>query len=150
MTGVLARAYTCLESGKEPQMAITGKVAKIVDETTVVITVGAKDGVKDGMRFVIVTEGGEVKDPDTGESLGNWEVVKGRLVAAHVQEKMTVCVAELPKSEEGSGTRTLSAAMIEVSMPGRLTGKLNVLPGEASGSPEVGPVRVGDRVRSVE
>jgi hypothetical protein len=131
-------------------MAIAGKVAKIVNETTVVINVGAKDGVKDGMRFVIVAEGEEVKDPDTGESLGKWEVVKGRVVASHVQENMAVCEAEPPKREGGLSSRTLSAAMIEVSMAGGHEGKLNVRTGEVSGTPQVGPITVGDRVRSVE
>jgi len=131
-------------------MAIAGKVAKVVSETTVVINVGAKDGVKDGMRFVIVAEGDEVKDPDTGESLGKWEVVKGRLAASNVQENMTVCEAEPPRKKVGPSPRTLSASMIEVSMPGAPKGELDVRPGDVSGMPQVGPVVVGDRVRSVE
>ncbi len=131
---------------------ITGKVAKIVDESTVVINVGSKDGVKGGMRFLIVAEGDEVKDPDSGDLLGKWEIVKGRIVVSHAQDRLAVCVAEPQAGEEGQKPRTLSAAMVEVSMPRAQVGakaKLNVRPSEVSGGPSVGPIVVGDKVRSV-
>jgi len=131
---------------------ITGKVAKIVDESTVVINVGSKDGVKEAMRFLIVAEGDEVKDPDSGEVLGKWEIVKGRVVVSHAQERLAVCVAEPEEGKEGEKPRTLSAAMVEVSMPraqGGVRSKLNVRPSEVSGGPSVGPIVVGDKVRAV-
>ena len=67
---------------------VKGKIAKIIDESTVILNVGAKDGVTSGMRFVIYEEGEEVQDPDTGDSLGAWEVVKGEVAAKHVQERI--------------------------------------------------------------
>jgi len=137
-------------------MAIEGKVARILDEYSVIINRGSADGVADGMRFVVFTEVDEVADPDTGDSLGKWELIKGRLSAAHVQERMTVCSAEAKAEEVAQGdpsTHTLSAEMIKVSMPAKAGGpageKLNVKKSDLSGVPATKPIAVGDRVRSV-
>lgn len=120
---------------------------------------GSSHGVKTGDRFVVFAEGDEVKDPDTGQLLGRIEIVKAHVVAAHVQEKMTTCVAEPHAAEPGEGTgpaedprhHTLSAEMVAVSMLSgrRKAGKINVDMSAAAGTPRAGPVTVGDRVRSV-
>ncbi len=134
---------------------IEGKVAKIVDETTIVINRGSDSGVVEGMRFVIVAQGDEVPDPDTGRSLGAWEVVKGHLKATHVQPKIAVCAAAsatpaVPQAAPGAA-RTLSGAMVDVSFPKHDAAvKLNVQSSDMSGKPNVGPIKVGDSVRSVE
>ena len=65
---------------------IRGKIAKIVDESTFVINVGRNEGVRKGMRFVVFDEGEVVVDPDTGETLEIWEVVKGELVELWEEE----------------------------------------------------------------
>jgi hypothetical protein len=107
------------------------------------------------MRFVAYAEVEDVADPETGESLGKWELVKGRLLAAHVQERMTVCAPE-PESAtaaEGQGDRVLSWEMVAVSMMDRKragSSGLKVDASQMSGLPEAGPVRVGDPVRSLE
>ncbi len=135
---------------------IAGKVAKIIDEYSLIINVGRKDGVSEGMVFVVYAEGDEVKDPDTGRSLGKWEIIKGRIVAAHVQELLSMCSARpVPPSDKDVDprTQTLSAAMIAVSLASgeRTRGpRLNVSKADISGMPAVGPIGVGDRVRSVE
>lgn len=64
-------------------------VAKVIDEYTVVINKGAADGVRDGAIFLIYGLGDEILDPETKESLGNLELVRGIGSAIHVQEKMT-------------------------------------------------------------
>ena len=128
---------------------IKGKIAKIIDESTVIINVGQQDGVTSGMRFVIYEEGEEILDPDTGGSLGAWEVVKGEVVAKHVQER--IAVAQAPPKETKSMNAPVSSLMAEVSK-GRSeeAGRLNVSRSDLSGRPQVGPVAIGDRVRSVE
>jgi len=138
-------------------MPIEGKIAKILDEYRVIINRGAADGVKAGMCFVIFSEVDEVSDPETGRSLGRWEMVKGRLAAGHVQEHMAVCSPEEPpanpQEKRDPSTNVLSAQMIAVSMqgPGGAAGaKLNVDHSAVSGLPVAKPVTVGDRVRSVE
>ncbi len=135
--------------------AVEGKVAKILDDQSLVLNVGRAHGVAQGMVFCIFASVEDVKDPDTGESLGAWEAVKGYVQATHPQEKLSVCRAYAPqkRSTEDRSAHVLSAEMIEVSMlPGSLQPKtrLAVDKAQLSGMPEVGPIQVGDRARSVD
>ncbi len=133
--------------------AVEGKVAQILDEFTLIINVGRAQGAREGMEFVVFSPGEEVADPDTGESLGQWEIVKGRVVATHVQDKLSICTAAPPPSEEDHTdptTRTLSAALIAEHMPGQdKVRPLNVNKSQVHGMPKAGPISVGDRVRSI-
>ena len=65
-----------------------GKVIKIIDEFTVVINKGIEDSVKEGDVCLIYSIGDELFDPDTNESLGLLEIVKGQGKVIHVQEKL--------------------------------------------------------------
>lgn len=66
------------------------KIAKVVDPFTVVINIGSIHGIEDGQKFLIFGESDEeIKDPDTGEILGNIPIPKGEGVAVLVDEKMT-------------------------------------------------------------
>jgi len=73
----------------EEMKRIEGKVAKIIDEYTVVINRGHEHGVEEDMRFVIYEPGEEIKDPDTDESLGKFEYVKAKVEVVNVQEKFS-------------------------------------------------------------
>lgn len=133
--------------------AVEAKVAKILDESTLIINAGTAHGVQPQMPFIVYAPGGEVVDPDSGESLGKWEAVKGQIIAVHVQERMTICTAAPPPEgkEVDPTTRTLSAAMIADHM--RTSGtqqRLNVNKSQVDGIPKVGPISVGDPVRSVQ
>ncbi len=134
---------------------IDAKVAEILSDQLVVITAGAREGVTVGMRFAVLAQGDEVKDPATGESLGRWEMPKGHLVASHVQERITLCegtmAAGLPRGE--AGEQVLSAAMISASLRpgswGGATARLEVNRGQVRGVPTLGPISVGDPVRQI-
>ena len=65
-----------------------GKVVEVLDEFRVVVNRGAADGVRNGDRFLIFELGPEIKDPESGESLGKLEVVRGTARVVHLQEKM--------------------------------------------------------------
>ncbi|HPD17807.1 MAG TPA: hypothetical protein PLE19_22955 [Planctomycetota bacterium] len=137
---------------------VEGKVAKILDDQTLILNVGTSAGVAAGMVFSVFAPVEDVKDPDTGKSLGAWEAVKGYVQAAHPQEHLTVCRVYVPQARgesrpEDRGTHVLSAEMVEVSMlrgGSQPKARLNVDRTQLSGLPEVGPIRVGDRVRSVD
>jgi hypothetical protein len=58
------------------------------DGFEVVISRGARDGLRLGQRFVVFTYGPEVEDPDTGENLGRIELVRGRGEIIHLQDNM--------------------------------------------------------------
>ncbi len=140
---------------------IEGKVAKILDEYSIVINVGRNDGVTEGMVFVVFTQSSdEIKDPDSGETLGTLENVKDYVSAIHIQDKFTTCVAKeakkIPEEGEGSGAQTLSGAMMAESMSARPGGskirteKLNVNTSQIAGVPQLDPITLGDKVRFVD
>jgi len=137
---------------------IEGKVAKILDDQTIVLNVGRTAGVAQGTLFCVYAAVEDVTDPDTGESLGSWEAVKGYVQATHPQERLTVCRAFSPKAARSQdpserGTHTLSSELVAVSM---LSGgplaqaRLEVNKSQLAGMPEVGPISVGDLARSVD
>lgn len=68
---------------------IQGKVVRVLSPMELVINLGSSHGVTENSRFIIFTMGEEMKDPDTGDPLGQLEIVRGRAEAKHVQEKMT-------------------------------------------------------------
>ena len=133
---------------------INAKVAAIIDDATLVLNVGLEQGVREGMTFLVFDEHAEIVDPDTGQPLGNWEMVKARLVATHIQERMcTVKAPTVPDDPILSSTRPLSAVMVEHSM-GKYGDRdeswkrMDVRRSDVSGKPSFQPIAVGDRVRS--
>ena len=132
---------------------ITGKVAAIVDDTTLVLNLGSRDGVHEGMLFAVVAEHHDIRDPDSGESLGRWESVKGRVVVTHVQERMATARSALAEGGPAA-TATLSAMMVRPSFG--LYGdhasereRLAVRSSDLSGRPQALPIGVGDTARAI-
>jgi len=72
-----------------PAKLITGKVAAIIDKYSVVLNIGRIDNVTKGMEFIIYENGGEIKDPDTKESLGTLDIVKATVMIEDIQEKIS-------------------------------------------------------------
>ena len=133
-------------------MPIEGKVALIIDERTLVMNRGWRDGVRHGMPFAVVSTLDAVQDPDTGEDLGPWEGVKARLVAVHVQERLTVLAPAEPSRPAplSDPHHTLSAEMVRVSMASSSGKDLEVDRSQMAGMPRLGPIRRGDVVRQIE
>ena len=131
---------------------IVGKVAAIIDDTTLVLNVGAEHGVVEGMAFAIFASYGEIVDPDSGESLGSWEMVKARVVATHVQPRMcTVRAPAVGNAPTVGDTRPLSAMMVEHSVSSAKEEgeweRLEVRGVDISGRPQAQPIAVGDGAR---
>lgn len=74
------------------------KIAKVIDGYTLVLNKGEKDGIKVGQRFLIYSIGDEIIDPDTKESLGNLEIVKGTGRVTHLQEKVATIASDMKSS----------------------------------------------------
>lgn len=68
------------------------KIASVRDEYTLVLSAGENNGIKKDFRFLIYSIGEEIFDPDSGESLGRLEIVKGTGIVTHVQDK--ICTLE--------------------------------------------------------
>lgn len=64
------------------------KVIKVIDNYRVVINKGESNGVKVGDRYLVFELGEELIDPDTSESLGILEIVKGKGKVIHLQARM--------------------------------------------------------------
>lgn len=134
-------------------MMIQGRVAMILSEYQLVISVGEEHGVNRGDAFVIYEEGDQVVDPSTGDVLGRIELVKATVQAVHVQEKL--CLVESPrKARIETVPDVLSARLAEVTPSAeeqlvREHEKLDVLRAEISAGPAMRPIRVGDRARKV-
>ena len=78
-----------------------GKVVATRDEFTVVMNRGEEHGVKVGQNFLIVGLGEVITDPDTNEELEQLEIVRGRVIAEHVQPKIsTLKSCEYEKSAD--------------------------------------------------
>lgn len=65
------------------------KVVHILNEFKIVINAGSESGIKLNQRYLLYNLGEEVFDPDTNESLGCLELVKGTGKVVHVQQKMS-------------------------------------------------------------
>ncbi len=132
------------------QAVIEAKVAAIIDDTTLVLNAGLTRGVREGMAFVIVAEHAEIRDPDSGDSLGRWEVVKARVIVTHVQDTMCTVRAPAEAAVVVGDTRPLSTLMAEQSV-GRTSGwqRFDVRSTERLGSPQARPIALGDCARSL-
>ncbi len=80
-------------------------VVHVLNEFSVAINKGSEQGVKKGDTYLVYALGPELTDPETGESLGQLEIVRGRASVRHVQEK--VSTLEAIEFEETPGRRRI-------------------------------------------
>jgi hypothetical protein len=66
------------------------KVAEVIDNYKLVINKGSLHGIREGQRVLVYRLSNEdIIDPDTGESLGNLEIVRGTGKVIHLQENLS-------------------------------------------------------------
>lgn len=76
------------------------RVVRVIDDLTLVLNIGSDRGVSKGDIFLVYyVEPEEIIDPNTGESLGKLEIVRGSGSVIHVQEKM--CTIKSNRTESG-------------------------------------------------
>jgi hypothetical protein len=73
-------------------------VAKVIGQFDLVINRGREQGVREGAKFLVYGVGEEIVDPETNESLGNLELVRGIGVVTHVQEKISTITSAITKA----------------------------------------------------
>jgi curli biogenesis system outer membrane secretion channel CsgG len=81
----------------------SGKVLRVNADGTILMKPGSEGNVKTGMEFTVFREGEEIKDPDTGLSLGSEETKIGRI---KVTEDMLKGKAAKAKVLEGKDIKT--------------------------------------------
>lgn len=87
-----------------------GLVVRKIDEYQLVINRGYSDGVEKGDLFMVYyVEPEELIDPETNESLGKLEVVRGTGKAVHVQEKITTIKSNMMENISGKTIRRSSS-----------------------------------------
>lgn len=87
------------------------KVVKVVDKYTIVINAGINKELRVGKQFLIVGLGEAIIDPDTKESLGELEIVRGKARVTHVQERIaTLSSAEYEKQPDVKEIKKVSTA----------------------------------------
>jgi hypothetical protein len=69
---------------------ISGRVVSVLNDRELAINRGSNDGVVIGTRFAVLIEGPELKDPDTGESLGTVELPKAIVKVVRVQPRVSI------------------------------------------------------------
>ena len=119
------------------------RIASIQDDYRVVLNAGSEDGISEDMEFVIFTPGEEIFDPETDESLGHLELVKGRVEVVHVQASMSI-----------GRSSQFSEQKYPVERPLALFGSINALSSERPYDMrqirlKLKNIAVGDRVRRI-
>jgi hypothetical protein len=131
----------------EESTVIYTKVARIHSPTEIVLAAGANDGVKKGMEFIIYDLSEMIKDPETNEDLGQIELVKGRIIAEHVQDKITTAKTKSRNEERIVNPIANLAILMTGIVREAIQDQLKV-----EGAVAIQPdpvVRIGDRARSV-
>lgn len=142
---------------KQRKIDKTMKIAKIISTKQVVINAGSKDGLVEGDKLEIIDKIGSehIKDPDTGEDLGQLDVSKGIVYVSKVYPKMAI--ADAPSKTVNPYTAQLtpfksSEAILSGAlgiMSKRIQEDLNVDPTEITGDlpkGDIDQIRIGDIV----
>lgn len=137
----------------------TMKIAKIISTKQVVINAGSDDGLKEGDKLEIIDKIGteDIKDPDTGESLGKLDVSKGTVYVSKVYPKMAIADAPVHTiSPYQSQLSSLAGAglanafgLANLGEYKRVQDDLNVDPTQITGDlpkGDIDQIRIGDLV----
>lgn len=81
-------------------------IVTVLDDDKVVINRGSTHGVAEDQRFLVFAlSESDIIDPDTGDSLGRLEIIKGTGKVTHLQEKMATVTSDR-RSSGGNKTVT--------------------------------------------
>lgn len=67
-----------------------GRVAEIIDQYTIAINIGQDQGVLKGMKFQVIKPNIKIKDPQTEEILGEYDLIKATVEIVDVDEKFSI------------------------------------------------------------
>jgi translation initiation factor 2 gamma subunit (eIF-2gamma) len=70
----------------------------VIDDYKLVINKGSEDGIREGQRMLVYrVSDEEIEDPNTGESLGYLELVRGTGKIIFVQDKLSIIESDKTK-----------------------------------------------------
>ncbi len=76
------------------------RVVEILTGTRLVLNCGKNVGIKEANEFLVYGLSNPIIDPETGEELGQAEIIRGRGKVIHVQDKL--CTIESCLYDEGT------------------------------------------------
>ncbi|HLC05354.1 MAG TPA: hypothetical protein VJK02_20150 [Anaerolineales bacterium] len=129
---------------------LTGRIIRVLDNRTVIINLGREQGIATGNVFRVHAEPELIVDPETEAELGRIVLVKARVGATRVLDKVTIASTKwttfgmpLVSSDPSDLMRLLGATDQEFD-----TGEFRVDPSEIQPwkATSEEPVRVGDTV----
>lgn len=125
------------------------KVAKILDEYSLIINGGSVDGVEVNDTFNLLDKrGGDVYDPDTQEVIGQMDLIKGTVEVFEVQEKMSICsTPEIVKYNVFTNINNFKNQQYDIERE-RLHIDLSQVTGGLRRSDE--PIRLGDAAKHIK
>jgi hypothetical protein len=98
-----------------PKGTFPAKVVKVIDDYSLVINRGEISGIREGQRMLVYnTSEEEITDPQTGESLGYLDLVRGTGTITFVQEKISILQSDKTNNKR---SRLLELLMNEKSIP---------------------------------
>ena len=128
---------------------IRGKVARVLNAREVALNKGSDDGVEVGMVFKILSaKGSDIKDPDTGESIGSVDIEKTSVKVTTVQDRVSVASTfRTRRVNVGGGLGILNNALFA---PPRYEDRVETLKIKDSAFEELGEedsfIKTGDQV----
>jgi hypothetical protein len=133
---------------------ITGAVAKILTARELVINRGSKDGVRPGMRFQVLDPKGEdIRDPESGESLGSIERPKVSVEVTSVEERLAVAKTFHSRKVNVGGAYGGLSALARQFEPARYVTKFETLKTDENTWEDLDEsesfVKTGDPVREI-
>ena len=82
-----------------PKGTFPATVAKVIDNYKLAMNRGEQNGIREGQRMMVYHISNEdIKDPNTGESLGFLELVKGTGRVIFVQDKISIIETDQKKT----------------------------------------------------
>lgn len=89
-------------------------VVRVIDQYKVAINMGSSDGIKLNQKFLILSFSPEqIIDPETNESLGNLEIVKGTGMVSHVQDRLATITSNKMSSPVTTKRRNMLFSSME-------------------------------------
>lgn len=122
------------------------RIIEIMDEYSIIINYGRKDGAKENESVRIYAIGPEVKDPTTGTVLGTLDAIKARLSIITVYDHFSIC-----RKVETKVSNVLMSPMSQFQTTTKMAVRLNVRKEDISSKqpPQDDEIKVGDLVKIV-
>jgi hypothetical protein len=125
---------------------ITGKVARVNSDRELIVNRGIEHGVTVGMHFRVRGADVEVKDPDTGDVIGNVSKVKVVVRVEEVAEKFSIARTFRSRTVNIGGAFEGLSGLSRILQPPRWETRVETLRRDPRDGEEIFP---GDRVVSV-